>query len=79
MNLVKTLLATTLALSAASTFAATAEHAQVQDQNVVVSTQEAVEAQDESAAAAQPTAAQPQSEAAAEDSQVIAPELESNQ
>ncbi|MPW44025.1 hypothetical protein D7V21_04350 [Acinetobacter guerrae] len=64
MKLVKILLASTFALTAATTFAAKADHAKEQEK-VVVSTQESPTAAPESAAG-QPTSAQPTSENAAE-------------
>ena len=65
MNLVKTLLATTLALTAFSTFAAKEKAAPVAEEQVVVSTQEQPTASEETQAAGQPSA-QPTTESAAE-------------
>ena len=65
MNLVKTLLATTLALSAFSTFAATSKEDK-KDQDVIISSQEQP-VNTETSAAGQPTTAQPSTEAAADD------------
>ncbi|MCH7336399.1 hypothetical protein [Acinetobacter sp. NIPH 2699] len=61
MNLIKTLLATTLTLAAATTFAATADEVQTEAQTedrVVVSTQEqpATDAPSEAAPASEPVA-----------------------
>ena len=68
MNLVKTLLATTLALSAFSTFAATSKEDKKdkKDQDVIISSQEQP-VNTETSAAGQPTTAQPSTEAAADD------------
>ncbi|ENW93404.1 hypothetical protein [Acinetobacter sp. NIPH 298] len=57
MKLIKTLLATTLTLAAATTFAASANEAQTEDR-VVVSTQEqpATDATSEAAPASEPVA-----------------------
>lgn len=66
MNLVKTLLATTLALSAFSTFAATSKEDK-KDHDVMTSSQEQP-VNTETSAAGQPTSAQPATEAAADDS-----------
>ncbi|WP_171293674.1 hypothetical protein [Acinetobacter haemolyticus] len=57
MKLIKTLLATTLTLAAATTFAATADEAQT-DERVVVSTQEqpTTDASSETAPASEPVA-----------------------
>lgn len=66
MNLVKTLLATTLALSAVSTFAATSKE-EKKDHTVITSSQEQpVNA--ETSAAGQPSTAQPSTESAADES-----------
>ncbi len=66
MNLVKTLLATTLALSAFSTFAATSKEDK-KDHDVITSSQEQP-VNTETSGAGQPTSAQPATEAAADDS-----------
>lgn len=66
MKLVKTLLATTLALSAFSTFAATEATEENQQQVLISSQEQPVNA--ETTAAGQPTAAEPGSEVAAEES-----------
>lgn len=75
MKLVKTLLATTLALTAFSTFAAKekAAPAPVAEEQVVVSTQEQPAATDETQAAGQPTT-QSTSESAAEAPATPAPQ-----
>lgn len=65
MKLVKILLASSLTLAAATTFAAKADHAQEQEK-VVVSTQESPNTATPESAAGQPTSAQPSSENAAE-------------
>ena len=66
MNLVKTLLATTLVLSAFSTFAATSKEDK-KDHNVIASSQEKP-VNTETSAAGQPTTAQPATEVAADES-----------
>jgi glycine betaine/choline ABC-type transport system substrate-binding protein len=66
MNLVKTLLATTLTLAAASTFAAQPTTSAQDAEKVVVSTQEFPEGATQDSAAAQPNTAQPATEAAAD-------------
>lgn len=67
MNLVKTLLATTFALTAATaTFAASEAHDSTE--KVIVSTQEQPDAIGEESATAQPTVGQPSTESAAEGS-----------
>ncbi|WP_445115185.1 hypothetical protein [Acinetobacter sp. WZC-1] len=77
MKLVKTLLATTFALTAATAaFAAT--HSTDESDKVVVSTQEQPGDVNEASAAAQPTAEQPATESAAEDSS-SAPATQANQ
>jgi len=63
MKLVKILLATTLSIAAASTFAATQE---AQDDNSTAATQVVGAEASDSSAAAQPTAGQPSTESAAE-------------
>ena len=65
MKLVKILLASTFAFTAATTFAAQADQAQDQDK-IVVSTQESPATAAPESAAGQPTSAQPGSENAAE-------------
>ncbi len=72
MKLVKTLLATTLALTAFSTFAAKQKAAPAEDK-VVVSTQEQPTASEGTQAAGQPSA-QPSSDSAAEAPATPAPQ-----
>lgn len=67
MNLVKTLLATTFALTAATATFAASEKSDSTDK-VVVSTQEQPSAVGQESAAGQPTAGQPTNESAAEES-----------
>lgn len=66
MKLVKTLLATTLALTAFSTFAAKAETKEKHTETVITSSQERP-VNSETSAAGQPTTAQPTSDVAAEE------------
>lgn len=65
MNIVKTLLATTLAVTAFSTFAGTKE--EKTEQTVISSSQE-LPVNSETSAAGQPTTVQPGTEAAADES-----------
>lgn len=71
MNLAKTLLATTLALSAFSTFAATSKEEKKDHQVITSSQEQPVNA--ETSAAGQPTTAQPATEAAADESSSSTP------
>ncbi|AMW79535.1 hypothetical protein AMD27_11975 [Acinetobacter sp. TGL-Y2] len=71
MNLVKTLLATTLALSAFSTFAATSKEEKKDHQVITSSQEQPVNA--ETSAVGQPTTTQPATEAAADESSSSTP------
>ena len=66
MNLVKTLLATTLTFAAATTFAAEPTTPPQEDERVVVSTQELPEEATQDTATVQPNTAQPTSEVGAD-------------